>query len=365
MDHYRHFTIEELVWDEPFRRWVLNPTDEDTARWSSWLEKNPEQALFIERARKMVQAIAPGMTHLPEAEKQDAIRRILQRSGATGKGSLVTTGNPRFRRSWLQIAAAASVIAVIGWQLLAPPRKMPGVRWGLADVAGEQPWIEKQNATAAPLLITLDDGSVISLDPQSKISYPPRFTGGKREVALSGEAFFEVSRDPSRPFLVYANETVTEVLGTSFRVQARNDASNVIVAVHSGRVSVFTKTDYERGPADPKRSGLVLSPNQQAVFAREQAQLTRTLVKTPLVLGHADLRLSFDFDNTPVSEVFRTLSEAYGLEIVYDSELLQGRTLSVSLEDESLYEKLDIICKTLRVTYRIEDARVMIESDTR
>ncbi len=74
---------------------------------------------------------------------------------------------------------------------------------------------------------------------------------------------------------------------------------------------------------------------------------------------------SFDFNNTPLSEVFKVLERAYGVEIVADPDLTAHRALTVSMEDETLYEKLDVICMTLGLSYQIVDAKVIVESKRR
>src|SRR5690606_21951555 len=99
--------------------------------------------------------------------------------------------------------------------------------------------------------IRLPDQSLVLLDENSTIYY--RYLGGKREVTLSGEAFFEVSREPARPVLVYAGEIVTRVLATSFRGRVRPGAPPPVVSVKTERVDVANKDDAS--------SAMSLSPN--------------------------------------------------------------------------------------------------------
>ena len=89
--------------------------------------------------------------------------------------------------------------------------------------------VEQTNNSNKPQIITLSDGSSVLLQPNSKLSYPKIFTGNERKVYLSGEGFFEISKNPKKPFFVYANEIVTKVVGTSFRVKAYSDQPDVEV----------------------------------------------------------------------------------------------------------------------------------------
>ena len=98
--------------------------------------------------------------------------------------------------------------------------------------------VEQTNNSTISQVITLSDGSSVILQPNSKLSYPKIFTGNERKVYLSGEGFFEISKNRKKPFFVYANEIVTKVVGTSFRVKAYPDQPDVEVIVRTGKVKV-------------------------------------------------------------------------------------------------------------------------------
>ena len=89
--------------------------------------------------------------------------------------------------------------------------------------------------------MTLHDGSTVILEPGGEVRYNEKFLN-TREVYLSGDAFFEVTKDASRPFLVYANEITTKVLGTSFRIKAKQGEKEIVVAVKTGKVSVMANS---------------------------------------------------------------------------------------------------------------------------
>lgn len=97
----------------------------------------------------------------------------------------------------------------------------------------------RENKNTAPEKIMLSDGSTVLLQPGSSIRYLQNFDAEKREVNLSGEAFFDVARNPQRPFYVYANNVVTRVLGTSFVVKSPVGQSTIEVEVKTGRVHVY------------------------------------------------------------------------------------------------------------------------------
>jgi len=92
--------------------------------------------------------------------------------------------------------------------------------------------------------LTLSDGSIVFLNEASNLEYPSIFRGDERVVSLSGEAFFEISKDPAKPFIINANGSVVKVLGTSFNVQA--ERNTVVVSVETGKVEFRSEVDVEQ-----------------------------------------------------------------------------------------------------------------------
>lgn len=91
--------------------------------------------------------------------------------------------------------------------------------------------------------ITLSDGSIVTLDAGSQIQYPEKFTGDTRQVYLNGEAFFEVTSDPEKPFSVFTNHAAIEVLGTKFNIRAWQPEQRITVTVTEGRVLFYPEQD--------------------------------------------------------------------------------------------------------------------------
>ena len=222
--------------------------------------------------------------------------------------------------------------------------------------------MEKRNKTSHPLTIWLNDSSRVVLQPRSQISYPEQPAFDKREVYLVGEGFFEVVKNTKKPFLVYANGLVTQVVGTSFRINAFAEHKQVIVAVRTGKVAVFTINAFRKAQARREQIAgmLLLTPNQQALFDKASERITKSLVNEPALVRQPANRNYFVFDNTPVADVFRTLEESYGVEIKFDSKLLDSCNVTAPLGDEPLFRKLDIICQTIGATYEVNGTQIII-----
>ncbi len=362
MDRYQNFAIDDFVWDEQFRNWVLRPTREDDARWQTWLLQNPDKQIIIGSASSLVKAISPNTVNLPAAEKQAAISDIISQLHQVENEKPERHTSSVFSLNWLKIAAAIILLSGLSWGLMRVRQKKLVDYNQLVESAGEK-LIEKQNMTTQTLAITLPDGSIVKLNPGGKLSYPVNFGSEKREVYLSGEAFFDITKDASRPFFVYANEVVTKVLGTSFLVRSYTNETEVSVAVKTGRVAVFTRTD----PALKEKlntrelAGVVIEPNQQIVFVRESVKITKSLIPKPELVEEGSSNYNFDFDETPVSTVFSTLQKAYGIEIIYDKNLMNECPITATLTELSLYEKLDLVCKAVGARYELIDGRIIIE----
>ena len=207
--------------------------------------------------------------------------------------------------------------------------------------------------------IELKDGSIISLQPGGEVSFSEMFQD-KREVYLSGEAFFEVTEDASRPFLVYANEVTTKVLGTSFLVKAYKQEKEIVVTVKTGKVSVYTQ------PTDNKQETqkeIILTPNQQVIYDRKVNLTVKKLVDDPQVIVQQP-SVKTSYTNAPVIEIFQALEKRYGIDIQYDANVLSGCTLmSADITEEGLYEQIEIICNALGARYTRSESSILIEAE--
>ena len=150
--------------------------------------------------------------------------------------------------------------------------------------------------------IRLDDGTKVVLNSGSKISYPAQFAEGKREVTLKGEAFFEVARDTTKPFMVQTGDVVTTVLGTSFNVRAYQDEREISVAVASGKVKVQRKEEE-----------LLLSPGKSATYPGSEQKLFMQDFDANEVLSWKEETLYFK--DASFKEFKTALERWYGVEI--------------------------------------------------
>jgi hypothetical protein len=112
--------------------------------------------------------------------------------------------------------------------------------------------------------------------------------------------------------------------------------------------------------SNPRKEGLVLTPNQQAIYTQEDAKLTKSLFENPTLLSIPGSKVNFEFADANMQNVFDAVEEAYGVDIVYDEDVMKNCYLNASLTDESLQVKLALICRAVNATYEIMDTHIII-----
>ncbi len=356
--NYYQFSAEDFAADDYFKEWVCSPDSGSDAFWEAFLRDYPEKYYALQEGRELVE----GLQQLHSAKSyDDQLTRIWMRIEDSASGHQKRFRSGRRHTLLWKAAAAVALLLAMGWLVDGRFRKSAFTTGHPETSSDAVAWKEVSNEAAHPHTIALPDGSEVILEKNSRIRYLHEFGDSLREVHLTGEAFFEVRKDPSKPFLVHANGLITKVLGTSFAVQARDSDPNVTVSVKTGRVSVYPGKSIPA--ADPEAKGIVLTPNQKAVFRRDKETLSKTLVDRPTMLTEDKLRPAFVFEEAPASRVFDALSRLYGIEVLYDEELMKSCSLTLNLSDEDLFQKLEVICKVLEAKYKLIDAQVIIYSN--
>lgn len=355
-NEHADYTIQDLLRQESFREWVLNNDSEGEVFWTNWMAAKPENARKVYVAK----AILLNLQETPVAISDEEIDDFVADTVAENRlKTIFFWHSPALR-------IAASILLVLGiggflyQQIALKPAQSP--------VANGHPatgkYIENTNDTDKPVRILLAENSVITLYPNSSIKYPNPFEPTKRVVFLNGKAFFEISRNPKKPFWVHSDKLSTQVLGTSFMVNSFAKNADASVQVRSGKVSVYLHKDLNsiKQLGNSNLAGVVLTPNQQATIAGTDERLVKSIVSEPEPVT-APANESFIFEETPLKEVLRTLSDAYGISFTYDEKTLQNCYLTANLTEESLFEKLDLICRITHSRYEMVDAQIVIHSE--
>jgi transmembrane sensor len=189
--------------------------------------------------------------------------------------------------------------------------------------------------------VSLPDGSKVYLNRNSELSFHKNPGGSSRKVTLKGEAFFDIQRDPSRPFIIDAGKASIKVLGTSFSVLTSNSNNAVEVFVKTGTVLLSDNTGAQ---------SLVLEPGY--IGTMDQKYSTKVINDDPNYLSwNTDLLY---FEGKKLSVVFTDLKKVFDIDIVADNPEILNERITTTFEKESQDTIIRIICSTFNLTYRKE-----------
>ena len=198
--------------------------------------------------------------------------------------------------------------------------------------------------------ITLPDGTIVHLNSESKLSYTPDFNGKLREVVLEGEAFFEVTPNKEKPFIVKTSVFDVEVLGTSFNVSVYNDENIVETALMEGKV----KLTMQGCPSKP----VYLTPSQKFIYSRSDRQGTISIMEGDTELAWKQGILAFSAE--PLEEVFRKIERWYGVTMHYDKESLVNDNFTGQFKMISIQEMMNILRMHYNLKFKIENNDIYI-----
>lgn len=358
MDH-KNLTVEDLASNESFIDWVKQSDPEAVKYWDLYIATHPEIKEKVDRARALVLNLKAAEEIDYDTARVDSIwAKIQDRVDAKTGGSSKRTVS---KMTWVMALASILLLAtsIVLWFQSRPT----GSDQHLAATYNQQgdDFVERINEADRPLEVQLEDGSTVVLDSKSKLKYKKDFLNdSSRQVYMLGKAFFNVTKNPYKPFIVHSNEIVVKVLGTSFRVESPENGENILVSVKTGRVAVSAPTGVVK---NDKRDGVILLPNQQVTYERKNRQFEKTLIESPEFLSATGITpQDFVFDNVPIARAFQTIESAYGVEIIFNEEVMKNCYITAPLGSEPLRDKLKIICETIGASYEIIDANVVINS---
>lgn len=220
----------------------------------------------------------------------------------------------------------------------------------MSEIPGESHLITKSTPTGRMFRMNLADGSFIHMNAVSRISYPRQFEEDKREIALTGEAYFDIERDEVRPFNIKVKDYQVQVLGTSFNIQAYEDEEDFSVTVESGKVKVVLDATGS--------NSAILQKNQKLVFNPKTSEFKILEVESAEELNWRKGILHFD--STPMSKVEKMLERWYGIDLVITNKEIYNKTLTGLHHNESLESVLEALSFATETKYAVRGDSVII-----
>ena len=233
----------------------------------------------------------------------------------------------------LRVAAAIILITGAGWY---------GYLLSIKNTVSQRVSVY---SGAQPLVDTLPDGSIITLNKNTTISYPEKFTAGDtREVILKGEAFFQVTPDKAKPFMIHANDVTVRVVGTSFNVKSSVEKTEIVV--ETGLVEV-TK----------KEQKVSIKPEERVSAVKDQG-LKKEKSNDHFYTYYRTNKLVCN--DTPLWKLAEVLNESYRSHIIVSQEI-RNLPINTTFEKKSLDEILNIISETFGITVVQKDGQIILK----
>ncbi|MDN5201067.1 FecR domain-containing protein [Fulvivirgaceae bacterium BMA10] len=301
--------------------------------FANWLESHPDNTLFYEHLKKYWKFKEKDMDE-KKKEVWSKINRQINLTKETNTVRIKSLKTIHLRRTyWI----AASILLILS-------------SVGIFSLLEQQVWktvvsvsVEKKAAAGQKLSIRLPDGSQVKLNGESNIKYPETFSDSVREVYLTGEAFFEVEKDRSRPFIIHSAEIQTTVKGTSFNIKAYPNSETIEVAVLSGLVEVMRKNT----------SSKILLNRQEAVAYNRQSQNLGLLAFSESMTSWRNGVIIFD--KADFKEIVEVLERWYGVKFVLNKKVDMGDGFIGRYENESLKTVMESLSYAGDFSFKIEN----------
>ncbi|OQP59505.1 hypothetical protein A3860_37350 [Niastella vici] len=334
MDNYSKYQTEDFLQDESFINWVLDPEGEANQGWTNWMHSDQPNKAIAQNAIELIRSFDFKKEPVVDAFYVNLKQRI--DNTIAGEHRITEKKKPVIG-FWLKAAAVVAGLVVSALVLY---------------------YVRKPSYTfistpyAAIKTVWLPDSSAVMLNANSSIRFNNSRTSGKREVWVTGEAFFKVRHidiaGKAQPFAVYAGDAVIEVLGTEFNVKNVNNSTSVLLQQGKVRFSI---------PAS--HSQTIMQPNDYCQYDAAQGKII-TRVANPAFFT-AWMEQKYRFEKAAVQEVCETLKEYFGYEFIIRKPQLAAQAVSGTLELQNEQMMLRVLSELLNAKVSKQGNQVVIE----
>lgn len=197
--------------------------------------------------------------------------------------------------------------------------------------------------------IMLSDSSTVTLNSQSTLEFPSKFTKGERKVSMIGEGYFEVAKDSQKPFIVQTKGQTVEVLGTKFNIKSYHSDDNVITTLVEGKVRV----------GSPKTQPAILLPGNQAIFDGSTINVLPAKVQA-ITSWKSDY---FVFEMESLENIMQNISHWYNVEVNFENQQIKHFTFTGSFpKKQNIHDVLELLKQTNKVNFTIENRTIIVKS---
>ena len=312
-------------------------TDEERTRVDDWVAESTENEKLLEQVYFTLQ-VTDRLRVMESVDPEMALVRFKSRVRKQNK-------KVSFRRSLQFMQRVAAILFI--------PVLVLSAYFFMQTGKEKVRMVEVRTNPGVVSTFELPDGSKVWVNSDSKLIYGSRFTSNERILKLEGEAYFEVTPDKNRPFIVETENFSVKALGTSFNIKAYKEDSWASTVLMTGKVKVQSESEM-----------FILEPNQRISFDRTTGKMDKSnVVDATDFSGWMYNTLSFDAET--FEDIVQTLQRLYNTRIIFESESLKKYRFTGSPSNTSLESILQILSLTSPLSYEVKDSVIILRENTK
>ncbi len=317
----------------------------EKSEFSNLIEKykrgniSPQEKELLERFLESFQTNSEEWIEYEMGNKRQIEKKIYSRILMNiNKAKIHFINRPIFSPSLLQRAAAVLLLFILSSGIL----YLSGV---FSNKTGTDVWREAVTLAGEKSILTLSDGSQVTLNADSKLKYPDHFNDNSREVFLEGEGYFVIKHMDHHPFIVHTGKLLTTVLGTTFNVSAYAENKTIAVSLVEGKVQVT------RDANGTNENIVVLKPQEQLMYNKDHESSLCSGFDSLEAVGWKDN--IYKFENAPLDKVLSQLERAFGIKFNITDQKVLAQKITIKFENNSPQTVIDVIKHLTGLEYKI------------
>lgn len=353
MKFLKKYTIEDLLTNESFLHFYFQKNEDDVLDWEDWRDEAPANAALVAQAFGLLDRLSLRWDAAHVQAHWEELRKQIRSETPPEWTSENTPGLYASWNLWVAVAASFLLLASVG------------IGWWRASKSTELLALTNEHADRL-MIYTLSDGTKIQVKPHSKVLVSNDFGKTTRDLHLSGEATFEVAKNPARPFRVFSGDLSVTALGTTFSIRAVEGEAESKVVLTEGKVRVENFSE-----SDPTRRTDELNPGEEISLRIKEKRLSpkrKTTIPVPAPKAEAKSALQagswIQFNQTPFADVATSLEYNFGIQFsgIYP-ELLDMPVSYQFRGDRPLIKILQDLSLRCHFDFEVRGTKVMIEKE--
>ncbi|OAQ42370.1 hypothetical protein A5893_04470 [Pedobacter psychrophilus] len=335
---YNLYSAEDFASDESFINYFLKKDNDDFEFWENWKIHHPHKLDEIYNAEQLLGLL---FLSLPESEVESEFNRFENYlSQSNGFNKINSAGTAKNRLN-IMVSICCGLLIFMGCLIYLTSTNAAKFR--------NQQIVTRHNPFGQRSIFQLNDGTKVTLNANSTLKFPEQFGEENRNVELEGEAFFEVTKDKSKPFNVKSENLTTTVLGTKFNINTHDIKETIKISLVEGKVKV---TDNN------SKVAITLNPAQSISYQKNNHLITKASFNTKEIISWKDGILSFK--NASFDEVSQKIYTTFGIRLI-DPDGKLNWDYTGEFNNSDYLSIIKSICYAKKLKYKIVNDTIIIK----